>query len=133
MKMPVLEPLLLTSATEEEASFLTDRTAIRERGIIALNRVCQNVRDVPRSPNSTFLIPINNYRLPFHRPEEYYACRRQIQRRINPYLNIGYTLVTIAGASHVGYQANLCGFRPDLMAVLENDHERLFHVYLYNG
>lgn len=147
MKMPVLNPLLFTSATLEDALLLTDRVSIRKNGMIALSRVCQNVRDSPKPPEELFLVAVNNYTQPKHRFEEYYATRYQVRHHIQPLLNSGYKCITIAGASFVGNnnkiklnthfisgsQANICGFIPDLMVVLENEEERLIYIYLYNG
>lgn len=102
MKMPVLNPLLLTSATKEDAILLSDRTKIRKSGIIGINTVCQNVRDTPSSPENLFLVPINNYKMPVHLCEEYYATRYQIRHKIEPYIDRGYRCITVAGASFVG-------------------------------
>ena len=146
-KQPVLNGILLTAASEEDAYLLSQRKKIRKKGVLAINSVCQRVRK--KKPTKKFLMPINHFKSPPHRFEEYYACRLFAQNEIAPLLSQGYELVTIAGASYTGkYKklklsndslkggyANICGFYPDLLAVLDSPelNKRKLILYYYHG
>ena len=146
-KQPVLNAVLLTAASKEDAYLLSQRKKIRKKGVLAINPVCQRVRK--SNPKKKFLMPINNYKTPPHRFEEYYACRLFAQNVIAPLLSQGYELVSIAGASYAGENkkfillypksqggpTNICGFYPDLLAVLDcaELNKRKFILYYYHG
>ena len=146
-KQPILNAVLLTAASEEDVYLLSQRKKIRKKGVLAINPVCQRVRK--NNPKKRFLLPINNYKAPPHRFEEYYACRLFAQNKISPLLSQGYELVSIAGASYAGKStklirsylkfeggtANICGFYPDLLAVLDcaELNKRKLILYYYHG
>ena len=95
------------------------------------------------------MVPINHYKNPPHRFEEYYACRLFAQNEVAPLLSQGYTLISIAGASYTGRAkikfsdndifaggaANICNFYPDLLAVLDSPdlNKRKLLLYFYHG
>ena len=149
-KQPVLNPILLSSASKEDAHQLSQRKRIRKKGVLAINPVCQRVRK--NHPKEKFLVPINHYKTPAHRFEEYYACRLFAQNELVPLLSQGYELMSIAGASYAGESkrqkmkmhqmlyfaaggANICGFFPDLLAVLDSAelNKRKLILYFYHG
>ena len=99
-KQPVLNGILLTAASREDARLLSQRKKIRAKNVLAINPVCQRVRK--DKPRDLFLVPINHYKTPPHRFEEYYATRLFAQKEIVPLLSGGYDLVSIAGASYTG-------------------------------
>ena len=100
LKQPLLNGILLTAAGQEDAHLLSKRKWIRMKNVLAINPVCQRVRK--NSHKSEFLVPINHYKTPRHRYEEYYATRLFAQREIAPLLSQGYELISIAGASYAG-------------------------------
>ena len=104
-KQPVLNGILLTAASEEDAHLLSQRKRVRKKGVLAINPVCQRVRK--NNPRKKFLVPINHYKNPAHRFEEYYACRLFAQNEIAPLLSQGYELISIAGASYAGKSKKL--------------------------
>ena len=103
-KQPVLNGILLSAASREDALLLSQRKKIKNNGVLAINSVCQRLRK--SEPEEKFLVPINHYKTPPHRFEEYYACRLFAQTEIAPLLNCGYELISIAGASYAGSYTN---------------------------
>ena len=103
-KQPVLNGILLSSANKDDAYLLSQRSKIRKQNVLAINPVCQRVRtqDNDKGDGERFLVPINHYKTPPHRFEEYYACRLFAQNEIAPLLSSGYELLSIAGASYTG-------------------------------
>ena len=99
-KQPVLNGILFSVANKEDAYLLSQRKKIRRKSILSINQVCQRTRN--SSSDEQFLVPINNYKTPQHRFEEYYASRLFVQKEIVPMINKGYKLTTIAGASYAG-------------------------------
>ena len=99
-KQPLLNGVLLTAANKNDAYLLNRRKKIRKNGVLAINQVCQRVRD--SNIDDVFLVPINNYKIPRHRFEEYYACRLFMQKCVKPLIKEGYKLLTVAGASYTG-------------------------------
>lgn len=99
-KQPVLNAILLSAASREDALLLSQRKQIKDKGVLAINPVCQRLRK--NDPEEVFMVPINHYKNPPHRFEEYYACRLFAQIEIAPLLNCGYKLISIAGASYAG-------------------------------
>ena len=99
-KQPVLNGILLSSAGEKDAHLLSQRKKIREKNVLAINPVCQRVRE--KDSGEIFLVPINYYKTPRHRFEEYYAVRHYVKKEIEPLLSNGYELISIAGPSYAG-------------------------------
>ena len=99
-KQPTLNGIMLTAASKEDAYLLSKRRKIREKNVLAVNPVCQRVRK--DSVKELFMVPINHYKTPPHRFEEYYATRLFAQKEIAPLISGGYELVSIAGASYTG-------------------------------
>ena len=148
-KQPVLNGILLTAACKEDAYLLSQRQKIRKKNVLAINPVCQRVRKDDRK--ELFMMPINHYKTPPHRFEEYYATRLFAQKEIAPLLSEEYELISIAGASYtgkwlynilfsnismsIGGIANICGFYPDLLAVLDSSkrNARRLILYYYHG
>ena len=145
---PILNGILLTTANKDDAHLLSQRRKIRQKNVLAINPVCQRVRTRAEGEEERFLVPINHYKTPVHRFEEYYACRLFAQTEIASLVSHGYELLSIAGASYTGIAniflikyaliagiANICGFYPDLLAVLDNIrlNERKLILYFYHG
>ena len=99
-KQPVLNGILLSVANKEDAIKLCDRKKISKKDVLALNQVCQNVRNTKDA--DCVLVPVNNYKRTQHGFEEYYATRLFVSKYVKPRLVNGYKLLTIAGASFVG-------------------------------
>ena len=68
-KQPVLNPLLLSTCTKEDADLMNSYG--QQNAVFALNDPCQSTRASKRDEDNLFLVPVNNKQTPYHRCEKY--------------------------------------------------------------
>ena len=112
LKQPVLNPILFSTCLKEDGNKMANNHVMKKNGICSLNAPCQNVRNSEKN-EELFVVPVNHHSNPYHRLacvhvslfprfEEYYASRYELKTNVQPYLNDGYQILTVAGASFVG-------------------------------